>query len=143
MVALQTAQAPNYAAMSKSDLIEIIETQKAIICDLRWHDEIMSNTDLPIAARFAARAIRKFTQTRQPCDDGYYKGYLPAMAELAGVSASTISRGIETLSGATDAIDKHTDEVRDERGRLEKNLLYFRKNDTFEDVDAITPTKEL
>ncbi len=134
---------PNYYAMSKSDLIEVIETQQSVIHDLQWHDEIMSNTDLPIAARFAARAIRKFTQTREPCDDGYYKGYLPEMEKLAGVSASTISRGIQTLSDATDAIDKHTDEIRDERGRLEKNLLYFRKNELFEAASEIAPIKEV
>src|SRR5258708_11030775 len=134
---------PNYYAMSKSDLIEVIETQQSVIHDLQWHDEIMSNSDLPIAARFAARAIRKFTQTRAPCDDGYYKGYLPAMADLAGVSASTISRGIETLSDATEAIDKFTDELRDEHGHVEKNVLYFRTAESFDLAAEIIPIKEV
>src|SRR6266700_3153769 len=132
-----------YEHMSKADLLEIIEVQKQRINDLQWHDDIMSNTDLPIAARFAARAVRKFTQTRTPCDDGYFKGYLPAMADLAGVSAPTISRGLQTLSDATEAIDKYTDEIRDERGRLEKNLLYFRTYDSFNRAAEIIPIKEV
>jgi hypothetical protein len=132
-----------YENMSKVDLIGIIKTQQSIIHDLQWHDEIISNTDLPIAARFAARAIRKFTQTREPCDDGYYKGYLPEMERLSGVSASTISRGIQTLSDATEAVDKYTDEIRDERGRLEKNVLYFRTHESFNMAAEIIPIKEV
>jgi hypothetical protein len=135
--------APTYSEMSQASLIDIIETQKLVIADLRWHDDIISNTDLPIAARFAARAVRKFTQTRKPCDDGYYKAYLPAMAQLAGVSPSTISRGLETLSDATEALDKHTEELRNEHGHVEKNVLYFRTHESFNQAAEIQPTKDV
>jgi len=147
MVAMQTAQVPNYQAMSKSDLIAIIENQKITINNERERrkqlEGFLTNSKLPIAARYAGYATQQFKQQVEPDTEGYYKAYLPEMAKIAGVSPSTISRGLAILSDATDALDKYTHDERDENGRKEKSLLYFRPREIFETPAAIEPIKEI
>lgn len=137
----QTATLPDYAAMSKAELIEVIETQKAVIntqrADLAW----FTNSDLPIAARFAGYAAKKFTEERKPGEDGRFKAYLPEMGNQAGVSASTISRGIQTLADATDALEKHTLEEWDEEGK--HSTLYIKPLDLFSRPAEVKPIKEI
>ncbi len=129
--------------MSQADLIEIIETQKQRINSQQTELAWFTNSALPIAARFAGYAVQKFIQQREPNEEGWYKGYLPKMEEIAGVDTSTISRGIATLAAVTDALDKYTYEQRDEDGHKEKSLLYFRPTDLLDRPDEIIPTKEI
>lgn len=130
-------------------LQQVIEAQARIITYQRdqlddYADELawFTNSDLPIAARFAGYGVQKFIEERKPGEDGRYKAYLPAMADAAGVSASTISRGVQILADATDALDKNTLDEWDENGN-KHSTLYIQPLDPFRRPAEIVPTGEI
>jgi hypothetical protein len=106
--------------------------------ELAW----FTNSNLPIAARFAGYAVQKFIEQRKPGEDGRYKAYLPAMGDAAGVSDSTISRGVKILASATDALDKETLDEWDENGN-KHSTLYIQPLDLFRRPQEVKPTKEI
>jgi len=121
---------------------KVIEAQKRIINTQRAELAWFTNSALPIAARYAGYATEKFTQDHKPGEDGRYKAYLPDMADESGVSASTISRGIQTLAAATEALDKYTLDEWDEDGN-KHSTLYIQPTDLFSRPSEIRPTKDL
>lgn len=127
-----------------SSLQETIEAQKRIINTqrekLQWYENILGNKKLPINMRLATIAARTLEETRKPDENGYYRAHLPALAEVVGVSASTISRGLKNLADCTQAVEHLTVPDKDEPY---KQIVYIRPTDLLDRPQEIAPIKEI
>ncbi len=132
------------AAPSIEYLQEVVESQKRVINaqreKLQWYEGILSNKTLPVNLRLATIAAKKLEETRPPGEDGYYRAHLPYLAEIVGVSPSTMSRGIKNLAACTEAIEHRTEADKDEPY---KTIVYIRPTDLLDRPQEITPIKEI
>jgi hypothetical protein len=137
-------QTANYAAMSKPDLITIIESQKLTInyerAKRKQLEDALSNNALPINLRLAAIAAKRLEETAKPDENGYYRAHLPALAEMVGVSPSTMSRGLKNLADCTQAVEHRTVDDKDEPY---KKIVYIRPSDLLDRPGEIAPIKEI
>jgi hypothetical protein len=137
-------QTISYAAMSKHDLIRVIETQQQTIIYERekrqWYETVLSNKALPINQRLALIAVKRLEETRRPDDDGWTRAYLPALGEMVGVSPSSISRGLQNLHDCTQALERRS--VPDAHEPYKSNV-FIRSTDLLDRPADIAPTKEI
>jgi putative DNA primase/helicase len=127
-----------------AEALAVIEAQKKIICSqrekLQWYEGLHKNKDLQGGAMRATIAAKLLAETSQPGEDGYYKVYLPKLADMVGVSPSTMSRGLRTLADCTDALEHRTEA---KKGEPYKDVVYIRPTDLLDHPDLIKPTKEI
>lgn len=132
------------AAPSIEYLQEVVESQKRVINaqreKLQWYEGILCNKDLPINMRLAAIASKKLEETRKPGEDGYYRAHLPYLAEIVGVSPSTMSRGLKNLADCTEAVERLTKPDKDEPY---KDIVFIRPTDLLARPQEIAPIKEI
>jgi DNA-binding MarR family transcriptional regulator len=123
------------ASTNVAHLQEIIETQRRRINELetelehkykttsleakvKSYETILSNKALPIGHRLAQIAVKRLTEKRDPDANGWYRAYLPALAESVGVSPSTMSRSLKNLADCTQVIEHRSISDADEPGKL-------------------------
>jgi hypothetical protein len=126
---------------------EVIASQKLIIEDQRkklqflgYLGNTLRNKALPLNLRLATIAVKELTETATPDENGYYRAYLPRLADTVGVSDSTMSRGLRNLAEYTSAIEHHP--VTDEK-QPEKTLVFIRPTDLLDTPQDIQPSQDM
>ncbi len=119
-------QSPNYEAMSKADLIEIIENQKAIIQQF-YRLLPVENKKLAPGEKLAWIAAKPLIEKEKPNEQGLVRIPIDKIAERIGMSASSASRYIDNICRRFDAT--HTVEPYITQKGQRCNLSYIDPDD--------------
>lgn len=136
----QTAHSPAYYEEVIASQRRVINDQRKKLAFLGYLGDTLRNKNLPLNLRLATIAAKELTETATPDENGYYRAYLPRLADTVGVSASTMSRGLRNLAEYTSAIEHHP--VTDEK-QPEKTLVFIRPTDLLDTPREIKPIQEM